>query len=446
MPAVNPNTLTTTRIPNAYVIGGASNPGGTENVLRPVDNSSNPCKIVIGPKKGFQYIKAENWRAGLTPFDNGYYNDGISDGHDPSPFPAAPSRYYDSNYPSVLFEWWNNYVIYCNSGNSEGPNGIDNLEVFVVDDSTALINLTNSLLSVSTTDEFGALSAIANSAEFLCTNTHYPDIPLHDYVGINGATYSLKLLLDFGFIPSYPRGGQYSYDISNSSNSHNMIFTSTSYIIYESEGTSGLDCSGGCLKFDNYDSVDYGYIPYQPDLYPLNTTVNTWVKVQSTSSNRCIIDTTNGWNGSGPGTGYQLWINGTQVTIFVLTSVSVFTWTSNVSLISANVWYNIAFTISPDPGNTITNVEVIVSDYSQYYLDGFNGIEPGGQGGNTNDFVIGVKKSTPATNPFNSRISLVSVYEGALNGNDIAKLWTAYTQCNPKPDNPSGFVGRYANY
>jgi hypothetical protein len=114
-------------------------------------------------------------------------------------------------------------------------------------------------------------------------------------------------------------------------------------------------------------------------------------------------------------------------------------------LISANIWYNIAFTISPDAGNTVTNVEVIVSDYANYYIDGFNGVEPGGQGGNSNDFVIGVKKSTPATNPFNSRISLVSIYEGALNSNDILKLWTAYAKCTPKPFSSPG-AGRYATY
>ena len=428
MPAVNPNTLTTTRIPNAYLSYTLLNsPGGTENVLRPIDNSNNPCKIVIGPKKGFQYIKAENWRAGLTPFDNGYYNDGISTGHDPSPFPAAPSRYYDSNYPSVLFEWWNKYVIYCNGGSTTGPNGNDNLEIFVADNPDGLIELTNSLLSISTTDEIGALSAIADSPEILCTNTHYPDIPLHDYVGINGATYSLKLLLDFGFIPSYPRGGSYSYDISNSSNNHNMIFTSDSNIKYEAE----VDCSGGCLKFTNLTSLDYGYIPYQSDLYPLNTTINTWVKVQSTISNKCIIDTTNGWPGFGIGRGYQLWINGDQVTLIVLTSIGVFTWSSNTGIILANKWYNIAFTISPDAGNNVTNIGVIVSDYGNYYIDGFNGSEPGGQGGNTNDFVIGVRKTTPSTNPFNSHISLVSIYEGALDDSDILKLWTAYAKCTP---------------
>ena len=131
----------------------------------------------------------------------------------------------------------------------------------MVNDSDELIDLTNKLLNISTTDEVGALSAIANSAEFLCTNTHYPNIPLHDYVGINGATYSLRLLLDFGFIPSYPKGGTYSYDISNKDH-HTMILTSTSNIIYEAGTASGLNCLGGCLKFNNLGSLDYGYIPY----------------------------------------------------------------------------------------------------------------------------------------------------------------------------------------
>lgn len=445
MSIVNPNTLTKTRIPSAYISSALlNNPGGTKNVLRPIDSSNNPCRIVIGPKKGFQYIKAENWRAGLTPFDNGYYNDGISPGHDASASPSAPSRYYDSSYPSVLFEWWDRYVIYCNGGSTTGPNGNDNLEIFVADNSTSLVNLTNKLLSTSTTNEFTALSAIANSPEILCTNTHYPNIPLHDYVGINGATYSLKLLHDFGFIPSYSRGGTYSYDVSNNT-SHNMIFTSDSNIIYAPETQTGLDCLGGCLKFTNATSLDYAYIPYVSDLYPLNTTVNTWVKVSSIYSNKCIIDTANGWPGYGPGTGYQLWINGDQVTIFVLTTSNVYTWTSNPGTIAAGTWYNITFNISTDPSNTITEVNLIISTGSTYNIQNNSGSAPGGQGSNTNDFVIGVKKGTPITNPFNSYISLVSVYEGALSEDDIKDLWNAYSKCTPKPfTSPNG--GRYAAY
>lgn len=441
MSVVNPNTLTPTRIPNAYVSSTSlNNPGGTENVLRPVD-VTNHCKIVIGPKNGFQYISNENWRSGLTPYDNGYYNDGISAGHDPTPSPSATSRYYDSAFPSIPFEWWSKYVIYANGGNTTGPNGNDNLEIFLANDTTELINITNQLLSASTTDEVGALSAIANSDEVLCVNTHYPNIPLHDYVGINGATYSLKLLHDFGFIPCYPKGGFTSYDISNNIR-HNMTFTSNTNIIFE----NGMNCLGGCLNFTNSTALDYGYIPYQSDLYPQNTTVSTWFRVNTNNSNRCLIDTTGGWPGFGPGSGYQLWITSDTVTLFVLTTSNVYTWTSNPATIGSGNWYNIVFTISTDPSNSSTNVRVIISDRSTYSIFSDAGSSPGGQGGNTNDFVIGVKKGTPVTNPFDGYISLVSVYEGALSPlGDIQQLWAAYAQCTPKPNSTIN-GGRYIAY
>ena len=442
MPEVNPNTLTPTRIPSAYISSTTlNNPGGASNVLRTIDDNGTPCRIVMGPKKGYQYIKGENWRAGVTPIDNGYYNDGISPGHDASAAPKAPSRYYDPSYPSVLFEWWNKYVIYCHGGSTTGPNGNDNLEVFLANNVTELINITNNVLNASTTDEVGALTAIANSNDILCTNTHYPDIPIN--VGASGATYSLKLLLDFGFIPCYPKGGHNSYDISNNP-LHNMVFTSDDKIAHEPETVAGLNCLGGCLKFTNTATLDYGYIPYQSDLYPQNTTINTWVKVTSTTSNRCIIDTTGGWT-SGIGKGYQLWIQSDQVLVVVLTSTNVFTWASNSGTISPNTWYNITVTISTDPANINTEVSTVISTDSVHSIASNTGTAPGGQGGNTNDFVIGVKNSTPKSNPFNSYMSLVSVHEGALNNDDISKLWSAYAQCTPKPLTSPG-AGRYAAY
>ena len=451
MSIVNPNTLTTTRIPSAYIsTTSTTNPGGTDQVLRKIANDGTRSKIVIGPRKEHQYIKGENWRSGLTPGnpgvgaagDNGYFNDGISAGYGAS---DAPSRYYNSTNPSI-FDWWSKYVIYCHGGNTTGPNGNDNLEIFVANDTTELISLTNKLLSISVGDEVGALAAIGNSSEILCVNAHYPNIPISDSVGVNGATYSLKLLHDFGFTPCYPRGGLTSYDISNNI-SHNMEFTSSSDIIYEPATITALNCLGGCLKMTNDTSLAYAYIPYDATatFYSQSTTVNTWVRVNTVNTNKCIIDTTAGWV-SGPGTGYQLFISGSQVTLVVLTSVNVFTWSSNPGTISAGTWYNITFTISSNPSSNNTEVNVIVSDNSTFSIASDFGTAPGIQVPNTNDFVIGVKNGTPKSSPFHSNISLVSVYDGVLSKfGDIQKLWSAYAQLTFKQDTNPG-AGRYAAY
>lgn len=444
MSVVNPNTLTPTRIPSAYLSTILNYPA--DNILRKISDSGTRSRIVMGPKKGYQYLPGENWRSGLTPFDNGYYNDGISTGHDPSPSPSAPSRYYDSNDPNTLFEWWGKYIIYCSGGNTTGPNGNDNLEIFVANDVTELIETTNKLIGSSVTSERQALEAIAGNDEIMCVNTHYPNIPISDSVGLNGATYSLRLLHDFGFTGCFPRGGTKSYDISNNIN-HNMSFTSNTNITYEPETNPTLNCLGGCLKMTNQSSLDYGYIPYDvtTSFYSQNTTVSTWVQVNTTGSNRCIIDTTGGWV-SGAGSGYQLWISGNQVALIVLTLSGVFTWTSSAGLISADRWYNIIFSISTDPGNSNTDVNVVISSESTFSIESNSGSAAGGQGGNTNDFVIGVKNGTPKSNPFNSYISLVSVYEGALSTfGDMQQLWSAYAQCTPKPfTSPNG--GRYLSY
>jgi hypothetical protein len=442
MPAiVNPNELTSTRIPNAYISTTTSNsPGASNNVLRKVNNT-NRSKIVIGPTKGYQYSKAQNWRAGLTPYDNGYYNDGVSQGNGGS---DAPSRYYDANNP-LVFEWWHEYVIYNSGGSTTGPNGNDNLEIIVASSSVELVSITNRIFSSSASDEASALAVIANSNDSICVNTHYPNIPIYDNVGVNGVTYSLKLLHDFGFIPSYPRGGTVSYDISNNVN-HNMILTSGTNITYDSQGTLNLNCLGGCLKFANNTSNDYAYIPYQSDLYPRNTTVSVWVNIPNTNSNKVVIDTTGGWT-SGSGVGYQLWIIAGYPSIVVLTTSGAYTASSAIQM-NIGEWYNITFTISTDSGNTITNVRLVVSDSSSYGLDTVSGTQGGGQGTNTNDFIVGVRlvPGGGLANPLGARLSSIAVYEGALELDDIESLHGAYTKCNPLPFNPGNLLGRYSAY
>lgn len=440
MSIVNPNSLTSTRIPSAIISTTTSSlPGNSNKILRKISNAGVRSKIVIGPTDSYQYIKSENWRAGLTPYDDGYYNDGVSAGHGAS---DAPSRYYNSSSPSI-FEWWSKYVIYCDGGSTTGPNGNDNLEIFVADDAASLVSLTNNLLGASTTDEASALAAIAASDTIICVNTHYPNIPINDSVGINGVTYSLKLLHDFGFIPSYPRGGTTSFDISNNAY-HNMILTSTSNITYDPDTTSGLKCLGGCLKFSNDTSLDYAYIPYQSDLYSQNTTVSVWVRTHTLNANKCIIDTTNGWN-SGPGAGYQLFISNNAVTLLVLTSGSFNVHTTD-AIITADEWYNITFVISTDPGNSLTYVNLVVSNSTTYNIySTSSGVVPGGQPVNTNDFVVGVKKTSPASNPVGSRIALVSVYDNALSDADIHNLWSAHALSTPRPASSLN-GGRFGNY
>lgn len=445
MPAiVNPNELTSTRIPNAYISTTTPNsPGSTDNILRKVNNT-NRSKIVIGPTKSYQYSKAQNWRAGLTPYDNGYYNDGISPGHGAS---NAPSRYYDANNP-LVFEWWHEYVIYNSGGSTTGPNGNDNLEIIFATDDVELVSLTNKIFGSTASDEASALVVIANSNDSICVNTHYPSIPIYDNVGVNGATYSLKLLHDFGFIPSYPRGGTTSYDISNNIN-HNMILTSSAKITYDSQGTLGLNCLGGCLKFANNTppNYDYAYIPYQSDLYPRDTTVSVWVRIDDTASNKCVIDTTGGWV-SGPGFGYNLIISGGYPSLIVPT-ISGASVISSSDQMNTGVWYNITFVISTDSGNTFTDVRLIVSSSSTFAItDILAAGQPGGRATNTNDFIVGAKVVSGGgfTSPLAARLSSIAVYEGALDINDIKNIYDAYTQCNPLPFNSGNLLGRYSAY
>ena len=62
-------------------------------------------------------------------------------------------------------------------------------------------------------DEYKCLS-LSSRPDFLCVNTHYPNI-IGDKSKFEN---NLQLLIDFGFIPSYPRGGNAAYDLSGNLN------------------------------------------------------------------------------------------------------------------------------------------------------------------------------------------------------------------------------------
>lgn len=436
MSVVNPNTITTTRIPSAYIATAtASMPGNTDNVLRFYNGAGNPSKIVIGPTKGYSYDKSQNWRAGLTPFDNGYLNDGVSAGHTSA---NSTSRYWDNTLPTI-FEWWNTYVIYCYGGSTTGPNGNDNLEIIEAVNSAELINKVNQMLSASEVSEFGALRAISLTDSYLCVNTNYPNIP------IVGGGYSLNMLHDFGFIPCYPRGGEVSYDISNTPD-RNMTFDNTyNGIVYREESYLGLNCRGGCIEYRTSTGLDFAYVPYISGLHTNNTTINIWFKVDSlVASDKYLIDTSNGWT-TGTGDGYQLYIN-SDTLYFNLITPTGFVNYNIPGIISPNVWYNVIFTLEDLIGLGSTAIKLVVSDYNTHNISSINDVRNVSQGTNMNTFALGIKLTSPTlSDRFLGYFSLVSMYDGVLSDPDIYNLWAAYAQCTPRPD---AFIngGRYRNY
>jgi len=436
MPAPRPNDLTPTRIPNAIIAIGSGDPNDTQS-LRKVYNN-NLSNIVIGPKKGHQYYFDPfdgnfSWRAGLTPGDNGYLNDGTSPG---STSADSPSKYVVSS-----FEWWDDYVIYCMGGNTTGPNGNDLLEIFVASGTgtQSLCDIVGKLTGVmlnSTISE--ALSTISEQDYLLCVNTHYPNIPIYNIVNYPIGYYKLKLLIDFGFIPCFPRGGIKAYDISGSLD-NSMAFTS--YAVWEPKTSNS---AGGCIKFNGSYSGSI-LLPVVVSDSVLNNfsvndgfTINTWVKVDAIpSGSEVIIDNRDTSNN----TGYALGITSAGLFRFYVGNGTSYDNVITTNAISPNRWYNVVCRFKSISG--ASELEIIVSEPTLGFNFYSNSVVGSGYSPNTTTpFILG--RSQAGTNGFNGYISLVSVYDGCLLNPTVEELYKAYDDLTV--DLSSVGNGRYWNY
>lgn len=437
MPA-RPNDLTPTRIPNAIIAIGSGDPYDTQS-LRKVYNNNNLSNIVIGPKKGHQYYFDPvngnySWRAGLTPGDNGYLNDGTSPG---STSADSPSKYVVSS-----FEWWDDYVIYCMGGHTTGPNGNDLLEIFVASGTgtQSLCDIVGKLTGVMgnvTISE--ALTTISAQDNLLCVNTHYPNIPIHNIVNYPVGYYKLVLLIDFGFIPCFPRGGNKAYDISGNLD-NSMAFTS-----YVDWMPKTLNSAGGCIRLVGSDS---GVI-LQPAVvsdsvlnnFTVNDgfTINTWVKVDALpSSSEVIIDNRVTSNY----TGYALGItSNTGLFRFYVGNGTSYDNVITTNAILPNYWYNVVCKFKSISG--ASELEIIVSEPTLGFGCDYNSAVGSGYSPNTTrPFVLG--RSQTNTNFFNGYINLVSVYDGCLLNPTVEELYKAYDDLTV--DLSSVGRGRYWNY
>jgi len=432
MPA--PNDLTPTRIPNAIIAIGYSDPYDTQS-LRKVYNN-NLSNIVIGPKKGHQYYFNPvngnySWRAGLTPGDNGYLNDGTSLG---STSADSPSRY------AIIssFEWWDDYVIYCMGGHTTGPNGNDLLEIFVASGTgtQSLCDIVGKLTGVmlnSTISE--ALTTISGQDDLLCVNTHYPNIPIYNNVNY----YKLKLLIDFGFIPCFPRGGNKAYDISGQLD-NSMSFDSN--VDWEPKTSNS---AGGCIKFND----SYLGVILQPAVasdsvlnnFSVNDgfTINIWVKVDALPSIRSevIIDNRD----TSSNAGYALGINiGGFFKFYVGNGISY----DNVITTDAivpNEWYNVVCRYEYVSG--ASKLEIIISQPVLGFNYSSNSTVGSAYSPNTTrPFIIG--RSQTNANGFNGYISLVSIYDGWLLTPTVEELYKAYDDLTVDVNYAGN--GRYWNY
>jgi hypothetical protein len=142
--------------------------------------------------------------------------------------------------PTATTDYWNGitppvggYTIYLNKA-SGGPN------IYVAQNNTQLILLTNQIGSQSFTTVAQSLAWYTTQSDKMVVNIEYPPI----------ITDGLVVCWDAGFIPSYPGSGTTIYDISGNGNNGTLV-----------NGVGYNEVSGGVLTFDGIDDWVYTTTP-----------------------------------------------------------------------------------------------------------------------------------------------------------------------------------------
>ena len=276
-------------------------------------------------------------------------------------------------------------------------------------------NITNKLT------EYVCLESLTKH-DFLCINTHYPDITPRPNSVPTGQPdefiKNLKLLIDFGFIPCYPRGGSMSYDISGNKK-HTMVLNGTYSYVEASISNSG----GGALEIL---SNSYGRISYSSDLNRPTTTINTWVKLNKVSSGDQVILSSYSLSNH---TGYAIIESGSQFGLVYGDGITE-NFLYMTGTVSVDTWYNVmcTFTVGGD-------ANIYVSDNTTFILNGPNGdsVTP------TSPIIVNTSSAFQiggfTSGIFDGQISLVSVYD-IIMSTQLYDLWNAYTGTYPNRYNP----------
>lgn len=319
---------------------------------------------------------------------------------------------------------------------------------------------------------------ILSRPEFLCVNTHYPDI------SSVGNFYELQLLTDFGFIPSYPRGGGKAFDLSGNSEGNLMTLSgSFSYIHQLSSGNFG---GGHVILHPTDPNGSYFSVPYNSKFNDLKNLINIWVMLKVTGEDQIIYSFVDLPNYSG----YFLHLNNDQL---------VFTYGNGTQFIDVVIpiqFYNHAvatpydtsklvagYTVSGTtiPGwwyNIICQFNTTGNDFRIYISDaqpdtgittGF--CNPGTSFGNDflgtasvthfpassmiantiADFKIGCDDAMASifsgyygnVTSFDGAISLISIWNNNYSDGECQKLYNAYTNLDKPYLGEMGIVNRY---
>ena len=227
--------------------------------------------------------------------------------------PTNTTGYYNGITPPS-----GGYTIYLNKV-SGGPS------IYVADNDSQLISLTNSIAGASYTTVAQCLQYYVGQTDKMCVNIDYPAIP----------TDGLVMTLDAGFNPSYPTTGTTWYNMSGTNNCTLV------------NGPTYNSANGGSIVFDSTDDTSTFPVNTFNSGAPQDGTYYFRIKYPTYTSTQTILFNENGGGfGSGivyyynPGTTGRYWF----VIYFNNTSAGTGNILGIFDGLTAGSWFDVAIT------------------------------------------------------------------------------------------------------
>jgi hypothetical protein len=292
--------------------------------------------------------------------------------------------------PTSVTGFWNSIIPPSGGYTMYGNKAVAGPSIVVAQNDSELIGFTQGFAGQTFNTANEALGWYTGQTGLICVNLDYPDI----------ITDGLTLLLDAGYVSSYPRSGSRWDDLSFSGNNGTLINTPT----FNSSNNGYLTFNG------NTQYVNVGGTPLGLSSY----TKNIWFYLNSTSDNNLLSSDTGG---------HFMFFASTNKLYCGHSNWGVYTVFPSVTNFSNGVWYNACVTFDTTNGFVLYVNGVQDNTYTAQKT-------PIGGNGSTRIGAFGA-----GNNLLNGRVSVAMTYNRVLSSTEVLKNYNSFSSrfISPSP-------------
>jgi hypothetical protein len=292
--------------------------------------------------------------------------------------------------PTSVTGFWNSIIPPSGGYTMYGNKAVAGPSIVVAQNDSELIGFTQGFAGQTFNTANEALGWYTGQTGLICVNLDYPDI----------ITDGLTLLLDAGYVSSYPRSGSRWDDLSFSGNNGTLINTPT----FNSSNNGYLTFNG------NTQYVNVGGTPLGLSSY----TKNIWFYLNGTSDNNLLSSDTGG---------HFMFFAGSNKLYCGHSDWGNYTVFPSVTNFSNGVWYNACVTFDTINGFVLYVNGVQDSTYTAQKT-------PIGGNGSTRIGAFGA-----GGNLLNGRVSVAMTYNRVLSSTEVLKNYNSFSSrfISPSP-------------